>query len=390
MYKHRKERNFESVTGVDEIITMLKTQFENRKLHIKYTVEDREAKINEYLEDNTIMVVTDPDYNPEGSIIIYGLLDKYIEIDLKVEEARGPGYFRCGITGMRRASQGRRDLRFKVSPDKVVATNFKISRHALEITDYKIPTSIKVMIDQFQSQNARMSDVVRIDIFTPGDKVLDEIKKTGQTLFLEDLNDPSTFTPPNENFLDIAQVLGAELNSYVKRNIERGFKSIIISPVIYINDSGGSIPFAYFQLISKNTPLSMENLLDVKEQCFTLVDRIRDANTMLLNMHQEIVDISIGGARLRLTDENLKKNVLHTKGFIFDIVFKLQAPITIYGEIRFTFEDEQGDVYVGVDFAGNSSRKDEMKRFYSVMKPMELEYKSKLIKEMKQRKGPSG
>ncbi|MDI9424127.1 MAG: hypothetical protein QM472_04740, partial [Spirochaetota bacterium] len=71
--------------------------------------------------------------------------------------------------------------------------------------------------------------------------------------------------------------------------------------------------------------------------------------------------------------------------FVFDIVFKLQAPITIYGDIKFTFNDSAGNMYVGVDFAGNSSRKDEMKRFYSIIRPMEVEYKSRLIKEMKQK-----
>ena len=33
------------------------------------------------------------------------------------------------------------------------------------------------------------------------------------------------------------------------------------------------------------------------------------------------------------------------------------------------------------------ARKDEMKRFYSIIKPMEIEYKNRLIKEMKQKKG---
>jgi hypothetical protein len=49
----------------------------------------------------------------------------------------------------------------------------------------------------------------------------------------------------------------------------------------------------------------------------------------------------------------------------------LQAPLTIYGEIKSITFDPNGDMYIGVDFEGNSSRKDEMKRFYDVLKPME-------------------
>ena len=59
--------------------------------------------------------------------------------------------------------------------------------------------------------------------------------------------------------------------------------------------------------------------------------------------------------------------------------------MTIYGDIKTTSTDPEGNLFLGVDFEGNSSRKDEMKRFYDVLKPMEADYKSKLIKSMKSR-----
>ena len=77
--------------------------------------------------------------------------------------------------------------------------------------------------------------------------------------------------------------------------------------------------------------------------------------------------------------------MLKARGFIFDIVFKLQAPITIYGEIKSTYNNGKGAVFVGVDFEGNSSRKDEMKRFYAILEPMEREYKAQLIRSLKGR-----
>ena len=118
-----------------------------------------------------MMLVTDPNYKNDGSgIIIYGLSDKYLEIDLEVIEERGPGYYHCKVKSARRAMQGRRDLRFKVAPDDVVATNFRISRHTIDVSSFSIPTSIKVVLEQFQSQNSKMSDVVRLDVFKPDDR----------------------------------------------------------------------------------------------------------------------------------------------------------------------------------------------------------------------------
>jgi len=383
-YKQRKHRTFEEIKTRHDVVDFLKNKYD-RKLHIKFSLDKREAKINEYLEDDTLLVVTDPEYEGESTMVLYGLMEKYFEIDLKVEEKRGPGYFLCSIIGLKKAMTGRRDLRFKMTPEKVVATNFKISKHTIDISDFKIPTTIKVVIDQFQNQHIKLSDIVRIDVFQTGDPIYDAIKKTGKTLYIEDAGNRDTYTPLNENFINTPEILGDSFTQYAKRNVEKGYKSIIISPIIYITEMEQSIPFAYFEVISKSAPMTMEQVLEIKELSFKLVDRIRDANTLFIPQHQQIVDISLGGAKLMFTDDNLKRYLPRAKGFIFDIVFKLQAPITIYGEIRHMYTDSGGNLFVGVDFAGNSSRKDEMKRFYSVLKPMEMEYKNRLLKEMKAR-----
>ena len=39
-----------------------------------------------------------------------------------------------------------------------------------------------------------------------------------------------------------------------------------------------------------------------------------------------IRDISRGGAKIKISDQRLKQYIPKSKGFIFDIVFKLQAP----------------------------------------------------------------
>ena len=104
--------------------------------------------------------------------------------------------------------------------------------------------------------------------------------------------------------------------------------------------------------------MGIDRVIDLKDMSFKLVDRIRDANTMLIPVHQQIVDISRGGAKLKISDPDLKKYIQKSKGFIFDIVFKLQAPLTIYGEIKSASTEPEGNLFIGVDFEGNSSRRD--------------------------------
>ena len=58
----------------------------------------------------------------------------------------------------------------------------------------------------------------------------------------------------------------------------------------------------------------------------------------------------------------------------------------MYGDVCSVTNDGNDGVIVGVSFGGNSSRKDEMKRYYSVLEPMESDYKTNLIKSLKQQK----
>ena len=269
----------------------------------------------------------------------------------------------------------------------MVATNFRISRHTIDVSSFSIPTSIKVVLEQFQSQNSKMSDVVRLDVFKPDDRdrLLVQMKKTGKTLWVANTADPDSYKAMNDDFVDMRELYGDDLTAVMKRYIERGYKSILAVPIIYITESSSSVPFAYIQLISKSKNFSLDDVLMLKDHSFKLIDRIRDANTHLIPMHQRVIDISRGGAKLKITDKNLQKYIMRSKGFIFDLVFKLQAPITIFGEVKVSYTDDEGNLLVGVDFEGNSSRKDEMKRYYSILKPMETDYKARLLKSMKRR-----
>ncbi|MBN1531638.1 MAG: DUF1577 domain-containing protein [Spirochaetes bacterium] len=385
--QERKKREFASFKTIDDVINILKSQFASRNLFLKYSLDKAEATINEYFDDKTFMVITDPNYQHEGTIAIYGLSDKYIEVEMTVVEDRGPGYYRCKIKSARRATQGRRHLRFKLNPGDAVATNFKVSKHTIDISSFNIPTSIKVVLEQFQSANSRMSDIVKVDVFgSDDDPLMVQMRKTGKSLFIADVAKKEDYGAVTEDFVDCIEIFGNEIDPFLKKNVEKGYKSIVTVPIIYITESESSIPFGYIQMISKSKNFEISDVLSLKDHSFKLVDRIRDANTIMLPMHQNIIDISRGGAKLGITDDNLKKYLAKSKGFIFDIVFKLQAPITIYGEIKVSYTDDQGTLYLGVDFEGNSSRKDEMKRFISVIKPMETDYKSRLIKTMKQQK----
>ena len=84
-YKQRKSRNFENVATLDDVMELLKDEQFQKKLMIKFTLDKTSIEINEFIDNRTIMLVTDPDYVPvQNKIILYGLADRYLEIECDV------------------------------------------------------------------------------------------------------------------------------------------------------------------------------------------------------------------------------------------------------------------------------------------------------------------
>lgn len=380
----KTDRKYEIIDSLDKIIELLQQNINNLTLHVKYDIQKTVVQISNILDDKSIDIVTDPNFQPENKkITVYGLLDRYFEIIFEVAETKGPGFFRCVIKKFQRAADVRKELRLKVNPEQVMASNFIVSKHAIDISNYKIPTTIKVLLDQFHNENYNFSDIFKVDVFSQDDPILDNIKKTKKIFFIEDIGNPDTFKSAGGEIIDIQELFGDRLPDYIMRYNEKGYKSIIIAPVIYITDAGAQIPFAHVQAVSKSKILTMEDVSLLKGLLTKLVNRIKDANTVYVQTNQQIVNLSRSGAKLYITDENLKKYFQTTKGFLFNIVFKLQAPVTIYCEIKNMFQDDEGNIFVGVAFAGHSSRKDEMKRYYSFLDPIIKSYKDQLLQQRK-------
>ena len=380
----KSDRKLETIDSIDNILGLLKENISNLTFHVKYDIKKTVVQISNILEDKSIDVVTDPNFQPDNNkLTLYALLDKYIEIDLEIAETKGPGLFRCNIKNLKRAADVRKELRLKVNPEQVIASNFMVSRHAIDVSSYKVPTTIKVLLDQFHSENSQLSDIFKVDLFTQDDSILKSIKASKKILFIEDINNPDKFKNSGEELLDLNEVLGDQLPVYIRKLNERGYKSIITAPIIYETDAGAQVPFAYVQLISKSKLFTMQDVESLKVLVAKLVNRIKDANTVRLQVNQQIVNLSKSGAKLYITDENLKKYLQTTKGFLFNIVFKLQAPVTIYSEIKNMFSDDEGNIFVGIAFTGHSSRKDEMKRYNAFLDPLIKNYKDQLLQQRK-------
>ncbi len=387
-YKERKRRFFEEIENENDLYKLLKEKLSNKSLKIKYDVEDREVTVSSFDDTTkTFNATTRQDYvlGKDKIIICSSLLDKYHEVEFQVIDTPSAGMFRCKLHGGRRATTGRSDIRFKIKPGEAYATNFRVSKHSIDLSMFKLPTSIKVILDQFVVQSKSRYDFCEVGYFDKSDTVLNQMKKTGNSFLVEDLSDIEKHSPLSEDFINVHDLMKDEIGAYVTTYREKGYKSLLMVPIIYVTPNEQSIPFAYIKILSREKPLALDDYIKMKELTFKLVNRIRDANTQYIDKRQEIIDVSRGGARLKITDPELKKYLGRARGFIFDVVFKLQQPTSIWGDIRFTGVNDNNDLMLGVSFAGNTSRKNQMQHLYAILKPMEISYKKRLIEQIKKK-----
>jgi len=57
------------------------------------------------------------------------------------------------LTGIRRAVSQRNDIRFKLTPEDIVANNFKISKHTIDVAGFNIPTVSRSFSNSWNPRN---------------------------------------------------------------------------------------------------------------------------------------------------------------------------------------------------------------------------------------------
>jgi len=164
-------------------------------------------------------------------------------------------------------------------------------------------------------------------------------------------------------FIDYYAYLHVEINDGMREYKKEKIISEVMIPIVFIGHDGNSIPLGMIHLISKSKQIDELTILELQAKTFEMVDRIRESNTMLINKKQNINNISKSGLQLKITDDELKTFLKHQKGFSFDIVFKLQQPITVMTEIKYVGTLESEEVLIGVKILGSSSRKGEAERY---------------------------
>ncbi|RME92137.1 MAG: DUF1577 domain-containing protein, partial [Candidatus Hydrogenedentota bacterium] len=316
-------------------------------------------------------IEVDSDVSLEGSTVLYHVFNKYTEAHCSFISKTGESRYLLEVSLVKIALDERRHPRATVEEGQVVINNIRAARNTINASLFNIPTSVKVHFGQYEQKLAGMADEVHVKVFDTSDDKLELVRKSQKILYLPDTQDIASYIPEDlDTFVDYRAALGTDIGQVMDAYRKARIKSELIVPVIYLGHDGKPIPLGYIQLISKSEPIGMDKIMELKAISFELVDRIRDSNTMLINKRQPVINVSFEGLQILIQDEELQRFLIHQKGMSFDIVFKLQQPITVFTEIIYTGQLENGSLLIGVHIMGRSSRAGEMERYKEMVETM--------------------
>lgn len=363
VFKERSERRYQVIEDQAKMPGMLKQYAAGKTYLIKGFYEKIEVKVLDFREPNFLIIDSLRDL--EGEMTLYHTFNKQLEIVGAISDKLPANQYKFSVANVKIAANERKSPRYAMSSDLVVVNNIRAARNTINASLFNVPTSVKIHLEKFQQRLKDFADEVKVKIFEKDDEKTELVRKTMKILMIHDTQDLLSYMPEDtDGFVDYREHLNTEIGTVMEDYRKKKILSEMIVPIIYLGHDGASIPLGYIQLISHEKKLGIDTALELKMLAFEMVDQMRDSNTMLINKRQSIADISRGGMRLVVTDPELKKFLVHQKGFSFDVIFKLQQPITVFTQICYTGYTPRNDLAIGVSIKGFSSRKGESDRYH--------------------------
>ena len=374
------KRDLDKITQTNKINHLLKHHLTGKKMFLKGMDPPCEVGITGWQDDSAVVFVNSPvaTLADGDSIELFRILGRYIELHCEVlNRLEAPGAYKLIVKHAGIAKKERKAMRIPVKDNEVYINNIRTSKNTIDATLFSVPTSVKVGFSTYENALKSRYDYARIDVFGKRGTVFDQIRKKGKVLLVSDTQNPETYKSPHPDCLNYADYLEDNLRNKIMEYKQNRVKSELIIPVNYITHDESVIALGYIQLQSRETPFTLQDVEELRRQAAEMVNRIRDSNTVLVQEKQPILNLSRGGIKAMITHHELQDYLLRQKGMTFDLFFKGQAPITLYGSIRSSHQAEDGTLTLGLFISGNSFREGEMKRFID-----NVQHKERQLKEL--------
>ncbi len=313
-------------------------------------------------------------FPPGGRFLITGFVDEStIELEIEVKELIQESFFLCNATYLRISSQRRSEPRYLIQD----AAEFYIRKISISRTDIKIdrdhvPISFEIIMARYQKEKSFLGDEVIIQPFKTNSILYQEVKKTGKSVYVEDLrNDASqNKDDANEDIISLKNFYGYKYEIEKKSLIDKNIISFIICPLFANVSNEYWIPIGYIEVRSK-TPLDMTKLMEIKTLSFEILNTFLDMSVVSFKERIRVLDVSKSGLSVEISHPELITMMLHRDQFNFEIIIRHQAPITMKGLICSKKQISDKKMNIGVKIIGLTERPEQFKRYLEYIAMLE-------------------
>lgn len=364
----RQKRNLETISEPAKKHHILSKYLIGKELKFKDQDERGIVRLKNVSQDgNKILISASPELELETNepVSLYVILSKYIQLDCKVLQKRPDSQYVLGVEKIGIASREREHPRYEVPPGAVWITNILTSKATIDANMFIVPTSVKVNFSDYEIKLKNTCDYIKISTFQSNDPdKIRIVKKTQKMLLIEDTQNPQCYQEAiTPDFINYEEEIDSDFKSEMRKLKDQKVVSELIVPVIYIDLEEKAIPIGYIHMQSKKDKFDLGKAMEIKTLTFEMVDRIRNSNTVTITERFNVLDISAGGLKVKINHPELNQTLPRLSGFNFDIFFKMQSPMSVFGLIRSIYKDPDGSLILGIQLAGNSARPGEKKRF---------------------------
>ncbi|PJZ67754.1 hypothetical protein CH371_07090 [Leptospira wolffii] len=369
IYFEKNPRSLDYIASKEQKQHVITKYLLDQELVLREDPFDKKFKVRKYLEDGEKIVVQALSAFPEAdakSLSFFKLLAKYIELDCQVAQKLENDLYLCKLDKVAIARSNREFSRVNVPNGKVFVTNIVSSKTIIEANMFNIPTLVKVNFEDYKNRLKKSSqDNIVIDAFKPGmERKFEIVKRTRKSLLLENAQVPESYGASSQpDRLDYSKEIDDDIPGMIRKFKDQKILSELIRPIIYTNHDNEPIPIGYIWIQSRDKNLTGEYLAELGRLSKEVVDRIKESNTMKTAERFRVLDASQKGIRIKIHDPNLIETLPKHNDFVFDVLFRMQAPLTVSGTIKWWSKDENEHLMIGLEFKSKSDQPGERERY---------------------------
>ncbi|TGK59343.1 DUF1577 domain-containing protein [Leptospira wolffii] len=258
-------------------------------------------------------------------------------------------------------------FRIPISDESVYATNLRMSGESFESTDSEMPGIVHYTLEKFRSFLPRTPFAnAEVGVFkTKLDPKFELVKQSGRTFFIEDTSLTEEYRSEDKRFINYENEISPDLSSAISSYKDQNVKTELIYPIVISNGRNEDISVGYIWVKNEEEGMRKHQLGTLNSLSENIAKEIRKWSDGKTSSRFKIMDLSMGGVRLRIHDDLLTEPLARDKEFVFDLVIRENFPTTIRSTLKWWSKGADGFLELGLEIHKILGEEPEENRFIS-------------------------